>query len=308
MTVLNLREAASVFAKDPAVISKVAENDEFSISAGVMADQDIPEKAQYKKLADAIGHETPLFRFKPSKQGSEIPLAQGPSVFVDSSGQPVILTPGMTTIDAKFESHRLGVRGYALAKVGTVTIEVDIRVADELVKEIRDQKACAPKGENPTFHFEMTKGAPTAMGMVGDVETRAIRLVPQREIPPHSDDVPLKTELKVVDVLPDPTRNYGEPRLLVANTATGEVINGLIATAPIRDCIGTRNSDGAYEITDAAVGTTFEILECYTKKTKDGKEIQILDDKKNPVLDLDGNPRFQQKVIVRRTNVKGLSL
>ena len=38
------------------------------------------------------------------------------------------------------------------------------------------------------------------------------------------------------------------------------------------------------------------------------EKIPVLDRKGEPAMDREGNPRFQQTVIVRRTDVKGLSL
>lgn len=307
MTVLNLREAAQDFAKDPAVIDAVKSNGELTITAGKMAEQSLPEQAQYKKLATAIGAETPLFRFVESKKDSEIPLAQGPSVFADLDGNPIILTPGLNEVEAEFQSYKLGVGGYALAKVGSIVVEVEIRVADEMIKEIRLQKASADEGEEPTFKFEMQKGIPTAKTMIGDVETQAIRMVPQREIPPHSDDIPLKTEFKVTELLKEPTRQYGEPRLAVVNVSTGEVINGLIATAPIREIIGVKDGE-SYKLTPDSVGACFEVIEHRVINDKEGNPVPVLDRNGEKAKDSEGNPRYQKTVIVRRTDRKGLSL
>jgi hypothetical protein len=312
--VLNLREAAQGFAKDSAVIEAVAAEGVLVITAGKMAEQTLPDKPLYQKLAKAIGADTPLFRFTPSKGESAVPYSSSITVFLNQDNTPVVMTPGLFQVDGQFISYKLGIQGYALYEVAGIALEIDIAVDSELPAEIRRQKEAADVGEEPTFPFSMEQGVPTPTTKIGDVEVRAIRSVPQREIPPHSEDVPLNEELKVTEILASPTREYGEPRLNVVVTKTGEVINGLIATAPIRQEIGENDGEG-YKLTEKSVGAAFEILERIplfrwvgTGEDRKKEAIPVLDRNGKPALDANGKPRHQMTVVVRRTDVQGLSL
>ena len=120
----------------------------------------------------------------------------------------------------------------------------------------------------------------------------ALRPVPQRDIPPHSEDVPQGVDLKVTAILQN-TRGYNEPRIAV-ELPDGSTIIGLIATAPIRQAIGVRNGKG-FTLTDASVGETFQILEVIEMKTRDGESIL-------------SNGKAQRSVIVRRTTGGGIDL
>jgi hypothetical protein len=115
----------------------------------------------------------------------------------------------------------------------------------------------------------------------------AIRSIPQRDIPPHSDDVPRLVDLEVMEVL-DPSRQYKSPRLTVKNLEDGTVIVGLIATQPIVRCI-TGQYEGEVELTNAVVGQRFQIVEVEERTRRDGEKV------KNE----DGT--VQKTVIVRNT-------
>ena len=300
MTTLSLRSSRVHFETDPAVVEAVKANGELEITAGQMAQQDLPEKEIYAALATALGTDTPIFRFRPRTDGSSFPISTSLTVFAqtDSSGviTPKVFDLNLSPIETTFLRSKVGPGGYAIVKIGKAEVEVEIPVSSDLMGEVR----AADEGAEPVF--EEAKGEP-ALEALG---VHTLRAVPQREIPPHSNDVPVGVDLEVVELLA-PTRDYGEPRLKVARRDTGEMIVGLIATSPIRAAIGVRNGQG-FKLDNTALGQTFQVLEVATKKDRQGEPIPVLDRNKKAVLDDDGNARFQQTVIVRRTTGGGSSL
>ena len=300
MATLSLRSSRVHFETDPAVVEAVKTSDSLEITAGQMAQQDLPEKATYAALADALGPDTPIFRFRPRTDGSSFPISASLSVFaeIDAEGNstPKVVGLNLAAIDAKFLRSKVGPGGYSIVTIGKAEIEVEISPSRELMDEIR------AADEGAEIVFEEVKGAPQLVAL--DVPT--LRTIPQREIPPHSADVPLCVDLKVAELLA-PTREYGEPRLKVVRQDTGEEIVGLIATSPIRAAIGTREGQG-FKLDASSVGQSFQVLEVSTKKDRQGEPIPVLDRNKKPALDEEGNARFQQTVIVRRTTGGASSL
>lgn len=287
MPTLNLRIARSLFETDPAVIQKVAKDGEFVITAGTMAKQNLPDKATYVALADAIGEETPLFRFRPSPDGRKTPLSASLAVFstsLNGDGEAKVYGLDLEPIDVTFGGYKLGPGGYALVQIGEAVLEVEIPVTREVMDEMRvsdspeEYQFPEGKGKPPTF-LQLTKDGP---------ELQALRPCPQREIPPWSEEVPIGTELRVLEIL-NPTREYDQPRLKV-QAADGSVISGLIATGPIRTAIGVRRSKG-YEITRDAIGESFVIVEVLEVRDRDGNSVSVSADDSRP----------QRTVVVRRT-------
>lgn len=284
MTLLNLRAARSAFETAPSVIAKVHADGEFSITAATMANQNVPEKAVYEALADALGPETVIFRFRPRPDGGTTPLSGSLAVFASSlngDAEPKVYTPNLEPINATFLTSKIGPGGSSVVQIGKVQVEVEIATAYELLDEVR----AADDGKEPVF--ESVKGAPPLT--LNGVPT--LRVIPQREIPPHSRDVPLMADLEVIEIL-SPTRAYDEPRLKV-RTSDGTVINGLIATSPIRSAIGTRGDNG-FTIDETAIGEKFQILEVIEIKDKKGNPVPVGGDGPN-------KDQSQKTVVIRRT-------
>lgn len=291
---LSLRTARTAFEVVPAVIRKVAADGDFLLTAGQLAKQPLPDQEAYQALAAALGDETPLFRFVPRTDGSSIPRSFSLSVFADGIAEdatPRVYGLDFTPIEATFLRSKVGPGGYSVVRFGGRTgpeVEIEITMPSDLVDGIRTLD------DGVIAEFEEVKGAPptTATLPTGEV-LPALRPVPQRDIPPHSEDVPQGVDLKVTAILPN-TRGYDEPRIAV-ELPDGSSIVGLIATSPIRQAIGVRNGKG-FVLTEAAIGESFQILEVVEMKNRQGE----------PVLAESGKP--QRSVIVRRTTGGGVDL
>lgn len=291
---LSLRSARTAFETAPSVVSKVAADGDLLLTAGQLAKQPIPDQEVYQAIAAALGDETPIFRFFPRTDGSSIPLSRSLAVFasgVEDDAVPMVYGLDYTPIGSTFIRSKVGPGGYAVVRIGGRSgpeVEVEIPMAKDLVDGIR------ALDEGVMAEFEEVKGAPptTATLPTGEI-LPTLRPVPQRDIPPHSEDVPQGVDLKVTAILPN-TRGYDEPRIAV-ELPDGSSIVGLIATSPIRQAIGVRNGKG-FVLTEASVGETFQILEVVEMRNRQGE----------PVLSESGKP--QRSVIVRRTTGGGLDL
>ena len=305
---LSLRSARADLSTSPAVVKAVEENETLVITAGQMARQKLPQQAVYKALADAVGDDTPLFKFWRRSEEADTRYPGSASLVVATSSDREDATVSVYGLDnevvpAKFNAYALGDGGFAEVMIGKATVEVEIRPHSELLEVIR----AADEGEKP--EFEVLEGTPPTVIDVLDQEgVLVIRPIGQMEIPPHSSNVPLLVNLEVTRVDLEPTRSYGEPRIEVVRKDTGEVIKGLIATGPIRSAIGTKVGT-SFEITPATVGESFEILEVVPVKDKEGNKIQVIDRRtKKPAVDAEGNLRYQMSVVVRRTTGGGVDL
>lgn len=301
---LSLRSARTSYETSEAVAKAVAKNGELVLTCGQMAKQDLPEKATYEALAAAVGANTPLFRFRPrTQEESGYPISTTWSVFAEEevAGSNVhVYGLDLAPIEGvSFTGYKVGPGGYAKVEIGNAEIEVEIPVGLSLLDELR----ALDEGEK--VEFPELGGQPTVMVELGDDPVAAIRAVPQRDVPPHSKDIPQKVDLEVTAILPS-TRQYGEPRLEVVRKDTGEKIVGLIATGPIRQAIGKR--ENMFTMDEEVIGEVFQIVEVAVKKDRDGNTIPVLDRDKKPMVDEDGQPRFQQTVIVRRTTGGGIEL
>jgi len=278
-------------------MAAVNENGSLIVTAGQMARQPGDLQATYRKLAKAIGEETPLFRFNKSADPEANPYPRSNSLEVfSSSDNPNRARMGVysadrrTLIPANFIQSIIGLGGNSIVDIGGVEVEVDIEIHPELRAHIYglddgDTIDQTPIEGVPPFAYE---------------GNRAVAAVPQYEIPPYVEEVvPRKTDLKVTAIL-EPTRGYEEDRIEVVRMDTGEVISGLIATGPIREAIGTRNG-AKFEMTNAAIGETFEVLDALPVLDGKGQKIPVLDRNGNQAVDKAGNPRFQMRVVVRRT-------
>ena len=304
MTPLSLRSARTSFETSEAVAKSVADNGELVLTVGQMAKQNLPEKPIYQALAKAVGNDTALFRFRPrTQEESAFPISTTWSVFAESEekgskvhvyGLDLSPIPGV-----EFVEYKLGPGGFAKVMIGSADLEVEIPTSSGLMGELRSLD------EGEEIVFPVQGGQPTVLVEIGQDAIPALRAVPQRDVPPHSTDIPHKVDLEVTAILPV-TRQYGEPRLEVVRKDTGEKIIGLIATGPIRQAIGKR--ENMFAMDEAVIGESFQILEVATKKDRDGKPVPVFDRNKKPAVDEEGNPRFQQSVIVRRTTGGGVEL
>lgn len=301
-SILSLRSARAELSTSPAVNKALEENKVLVITAGQMARQKLPQQPTYKALAEALGDEAPLFRFTAREDGdTKFPSSASLTVATSSDRDDAVVSVyGLDNepIKTSFDSYVLGEGGYAEVTIGKAKVEVEIRIHPDLMEMIR----AADEDAKPDF--ELTEGVPA----LEFDETRAIRAIGQAEIPPHSADVPMLVDLEVSRVDLEPTRSYGEPRIEVVRKDTGEVIKGLIATGPIRAAIGTKKG-ASFEITEATIGESFQILEHIPVLDKEGNKIQVIDRRtKKAALDADGNLRYQMRVVVRRTTDGGVDL
>jgi hypothetical protein len=269
------------------ILSKFKSEGEFSITAGEFASK-IAKALEVEKeaaaLAAAIGSDAVLLRVRPRSSGSTVPSLVTPSVFANGKG-PVVLGADLAPIPVEIKKYRIGPGGYAVVAAGKVEAIIPIAISDELRNDLivaRDD------GQEPVM-FEEASGLPP-LEVPSSLDNQlipAIRSVPQRDIPPHSDDVPRLVDLEVLEVL-EPSRQYKSPRLSVKNHEDGSVIVGLIATQPIVRCI-TGQYEGDVELTDAVIGQRFQIVEVEERTRRDGEKV------KNE----DGT--VQKTVIVRNT-------
>jgi hypothetical protein len=269
------------------ILTKFKNEGEFSITAGEFAAK-IAKALEVEKeaaaLATAIGSDAVLLRVRPRASGSTVPSLVTPSVFVNWEG-PVVLGADLAPLPGEITKHRIGPGGYAVVAIGKVEVIVPIAISDELRNDLivaRDD------GQEPAM-FEEAAGLPP-LEVPSSLDNQlipAIRSVPQRDIPPHSDDVPRLVDLEVLKVL-EPSRQYKSPRLSVKNLEDGTVIVGLIATQPIARCI-TGQFEGEVELTEAVVGQRFQIVEVEERTRRDGEK----------VTNEDGT--VQKTVIVRNT-------
>lgn len=301
---LSLRSARTSFETAGSVVSAVNENGFLIITAGQMAKQNLPDQATYKEIAKALGEDAPLFRFRPRTDGSKFPSSTTLAVFSDSAdghGKPRVYNVNLEPVEATFVRYKLGYGGFAIVKIGKAEVEVEIPVPTELKDAIR----ALDEGDNPIF--DEIEGEPPFVALINEyTESQVLRPVPQRDIPPHAQEVPLLTDLEVTKILPD-SRAYNTPRIEVVRKDTGEVISGLIATAPICRAIGVRDGE-SFKLEESSIGKSFQILELVVNKDRDGNPIPVLDRFKKPVLDDEGNPRYQVSVIVRETTNGGVEL
>ena len=209
------------------------------------------------------------------------PPAHGVETTRSKSGADLSVVPSTIT------KSRIGPGGYVVASIGKATVQVPLMIHDELRNDLivnRDDGQ-----ENPEY-VEMDGAPPLEIEspLSGDM-VATVAYAPQRDIPPHSDDIPKNVDLEVLEVL-KPSRQYKSPRLKVA-TPDGNIIVGLIATQPIVRAL-TGQYEGSVELTDAVVGQKVEILGVEDRVRRDGE----------PVKNKDGT--VQKNVIVRNSTKK----
>ena len=271
------------------VMDRFAKEGEFTISAGVFS-KSIAKAFGVEKeaaaVAVALGDDTVLFRARKRSNNGSVPVIVGPSVFANGSGV-VVVTADLAKIDTTVSKHRMGPGGYVLAALGKATVSIPLVISDELRNDLISAK---DDGQTPSEFVEQDGQPPLTMASPFDGETiPTVKAIPQRDIPPHSDDVPRLVDLEVVEVL-EPSRQYKSPRLTVS-MPDGGVIVGLIATQPIVRAL-TGQFEGAVELTDAVVGQKFQILDVEERVNRNGEKY----------VNADGT--VQKSVTVRNSTVE----
>lgn len=272
------------------VADKFKAEGEFEISAGTFAEIgsefDVPAVAS-KALAAAIGADTALFRAIPRSQESELPIVVTAMAYAGDNGVE-LRGADLTPISGEVKAYRLGPGGYVIATVGKAEVQFPIAVDEQFRLDLI---ALRQDGQEPPRYEEETGTPPLVIDSPFSGEPiNTIRLVPQRDLPPHADEVPRLTDLEVLAVL-EPSRQYKSPRLRVKVLEDGTVIEGLIATQPIARAI-TKQYEGEVVMTDAVVGQRFQILDVEERRRRDGELVKGEDG------------TVQKVVIVRNTTVE----
>ncbi len=269
------------------VADKFKSDGEFVITtgtfAGIAASFDCEDEAN--ALASAVGNDVALFKVIQRSSESELPVVASAMAYAGSDSVE-LRAADLAPLEAKVVASRIGPGGYVNAAFGKVTVQIPMRVSDDLRNSLI---AVREDGQNPPT-FEEVKGAP-ALEIESPHDGEKIptlKAVPQRDLPPHAEEVPHNTDLEVVAVL-EPSRQYNSPRLRV-KTAAGE-IEGLIATQPIARCI-TGQYEGEVTVTESVVGQRFQILDVEERRRRDGQLVKGDDGK------------VQKVVIVRNTTKK----
>ena len=266
------------------VMDRFASEGEFTISAGVFA-KSIAKTFGVEKEAAAVasvmGDDTVLFRVRKRGNQGAVPTIVGPSVFANSTAGSAA---DLAKIDTKILKHRIGPGGYVLAAFGGETVSIPVVISDEFRSDdlsSDDEKDVLRRGNR--------RRTPDRCEPVRRRNHSGIKAIPQRDIPPHSDDVPHLVDLIVVEIL-EPSRQYKSPRLTVS-TPDGSVIVGLIATQPIVRAL-TGQYEGEVELTNDVVGQKFQILEVEDRLRRNGEK----------VVNKDGT--VQKSVTVRNSTVE----
>jgi hypothetical protein len=254
-----------------AVLLKYKQEGEFSLTAGDFASKVAPSLGLDKEaaaLAKAIGSDTAVFKFRARTNGSSlVPIAVTPGVFMNGTG-PVAVSADLARIDGvEFLQHRLGPGGYVVAKIGNVEVQLPLVVSDEL----RDDLIAARNDGQEPPQYEETAGAPPVeieSPFKAETMIPTMKPVPQRDLPPWSAEVPHLTDLEIVEIL-EPSRQYKSPRVTV-RLENGSTIVGLICSQPIVRAV--MNGEG--ELTEAAVGQKFQILDVEERRRRDGELVK----------------------------------
>ena len=274
----------------PQVEEKFRAEGEFAITAAQfagIADQFEVSATEAKALVAAVGSGTALFRAIPRAQGSTLPLLVTAMAYAGAEGVE-LRAADLTPLEGKVSAYRIGPGGYVVASLGKASVEIPMVVSDELRNDLISAR---DDGQTPPQYTETVGVPPLEIESPFDGNIiPTMKGVPQRDLPPHSDEVPRRTDLEVVAVL-EASRQYGSPRLRVKCLEDGSVIEGLIATQPIVRCL-TGQYEGEVELTSAVVGQRFEILEVVERRRRDGELVKGEDGK------------VQKVVVVRNTTVK----
>jgi hypothetical protein len=275
---------------EPFVVKKFQADGDFAITAGTFAAK-IAAQLGFEKeaagLVKAMGADTELFRFRARREGSSLPIAIGPGVFAttdDDSAVAAVFAADLTPVEATFVESRIGPGGYSVVKIGTV----EARVNHNVSTEIRDALQACREEEITAPQYEPTPGAPAAViaSPYDKAQILTLRPVPQRDLPPWAEIVPMNVDLTVTEILAS-SRQYGSQRITVT-TPDGEVINGLIATAPIVKAL-TGSDKGDAPLTEAVLGQKFQILGVEERRRRDGEPVRS------------DNGTVQKQVLVRNS-------
>lgn len=262
---------------------------EFIISAGTFAgiagSFDCEKEA--KELAAAIGNDTALFKVIQRSSESTLPVMVSAMAYGGPDGVE-LRSADLAPLEGTVTASRIGPGGYVVASFGKASVQIPMRVSDDLRNGLI---AAREDGQTPP-NYEEVKGAP-ALEVPSPHDGEMIptmKEVPQRDLPPHADEVPRLTDLEVMAVL-EPSRQYHSPRLRVKCLEDSTVIEGLIATQPIARCI-TGQYEGEVTVTETVIGQKFQILDVEERRRRDGQLVKGDDGK------------VQKVVLVRNTTVK----
>ena len=277
------------------VTEKFTKDGEFVISAGTFAGiaSNFDCEKEASDLASAIGKDTTLFKVISRSEESNVPVVVTAMAYSDFSNHRLELrTANLETLEGlEVSAYRIGPGGYVVVKAGKTDVQIPIVVSEEL----RDALIMIREDGKETPVFEETKGdfkfsIPSPYRQKDIIPV--LKSVPQRDLPPYADEVPMKVDLEVVDLL-DPSRNYNSPRLRVAYENDGRLIfiEGLIATQPIVRAL-TGVYEGEVQLDSDVIGKKFQILEVQDRRRRNGDLV------KNP----DG--KVQKTVLVANTSRK----
>ena len=267
---MNLNDLRRELETSEPVRLKFAKQSEFTITAGQFAAtvaQAFGVEKEAKLLSDGMGAETPLFRVRPRRGDENLPSVVTSSAWAGDDAVEV-LAADLSVVPATITKSRIGPGGYVIVSIGKATVQVPLMMSDELRGDLialRNDGQEGPEFAEVEGHPVLELESPFS----GDTIS-TVAFAPQRDIPPHSDDIPKNVDLEVLEVL-KPSRQYKSPRLKVA-TPDGNIIVGLIATQPIARAL-TGQYEGAVELTDAVVGQKVEILGVEDRVRRDGEKV-----------------------------------
>ena len=257
------------------VVEKFKSDGEFTITAekfaAIASSFDCEKEAL--ELASAIGPDIALFKVISRNEESEIPVVVSAMVYSSSNGESLeFRSADLVSFDqGEISKSKLGPSGYVEVTYGKTKVQFPTVVSTDL----RDALNMVRADGGEQVVFEVENGSPKLTMISPFDKTLSIptlKQVPQRDLPPHADVVPMNTDLEVVAVL-EKSRTYNSPRLRVRCANDNSTIEGLIATQPIVRCL-TGQYEGNVELTEEVVGKKFQILEVQDRRRRDGELVK----------------------------------
>ena len=264
------------------VVEKFKSDGEFTITAekfaAIASSFDCEKEAS--ELASAIGPDVALFKVISRNEESEIPIVVSAMAYSATGHDPDGLASTKLSIRSAdlgeielgtITKSKLGPAGYVEMACGKAKVQFPTVVSTEL----RDALNMVRADGGEQVLFEVENGSPK-LSIISPFDKMmtipTLKQVPQRDLPPHADIVPLNTDLEVVAVL-EKSRTYNSPRLRVRCANDNSTIEGLIATQPIVRCL-TGQYEGNVELTEEVVGKKFQILEVQDRRRRDGELVK----------------------------------
>ena len=272
---ISLATLRSELGETTQVVEKFKAEGEFTITAGKFAaiagSFDCEKEAS--ALSAAIGEETTLFKVIRRNEDSEVPIVVSAMVYsAEDNTKLAVRSADLTTIGGgKITKSKIGPGGFGEVAYDKATVQYPIVVSNELRDALNMLRL--DERELPTFNVEEKAPALVIQSPYdSEIDVPTLKAVPQRDLPPHADIVPLNTDLEVVALL-EKSRNYNSPRLRVKCANDNSIIEGLIATQPIVRCL-TGQYEGEVELTKDIVGKKFQILEVQDRRRRDGELVK----------------------------------